>query len=150
MTNTFIRDLSVDPRARQARAQQGLEESEQARMVANFRPTLIFGAGTETGFTSASIMNTLGNIIVPTTGMYICMGSGDTETNSGGAFMTLQLRVNGGVKSNGFNATAGSNRQSISMNWGGYIPAGGSVAIWGEATAFSKCFVSQLTVVRIA
>lgn len=36
MASTFIRDLTVDPQARQARAQQGLEESVSARLL---RPT---------------------------------------------------------------------------------------------------------------
>lgn len=149
MTNTFIRDLSVDPRARQARAQQGLEESEQARMVANFRPFVLTRNGSETGFTAGARMNSIGDITVTTTGMYVCIGCGDTETNSGGAFLTLQLRVNGETKASGFNATAGSNRQSIALSWAGLILAGQPVAIWGEATSFSKCYTSNLSVVRI-
>jgi hypothetical protein len=151
MSSTFIRDLSIDPRARQARAQQGLEESANARMVDNFRPFILQRTGTETGFTAAAEMNMAGgHIVVPTTGMYICIASGDTETNSAGAFLTLQLRVNNAVVSSGFNSTAGSNRQSIAMNWGGAIVAGVTVALWGEATAFCKCYTSNLTVVRVA
>lgn len=120
--SSFIRDLSVDPRARQARIQQGFEEAAQAPP---FRPSAIYQNIAVTGpYTSATpIATNGGSYTVPSTGLYHVSYSVDAECATSGFIASFQFLGGGAISQSIGNATAGA-RIPLNGVWAGKVNAG--------------------------